>query len=260
VLHVTQSFLITLVMFVVAGPLTGSHRVRLGAAIVGAATLAVFDEWQQQWFGSRSIETADVLAGFAGVGVASAAIQTRRTPRLARAALAIATVVALSVTISSFLATRHYNWGLLAQERGDMAGAYGYFVAAYSSGVRTARLFNALAWTAVESGAGSAVEAVRHAEASLRLEPGNADALDTYGWALHKAGRSADAVAPLTEALRLNPRIYCIHYHLGAVYYDLGRHDLAREHLRQQVAEQPRTREARLAASLLAGPLKASSE
>jgi predicted Zn-dependent protease len=41
--------------------------------------------------------------------------------------------------------------------------------------------------------------------------------LDTYGWALHKAGKHDDAVAPLRKALERMPNQAVLHYHLGMI-------------------------------------------
>jgi tetratricopeptide (TPR) repeat protein len=256
-LHVAQSFLIGHVMLLLAGRLPVSPGVRLATAATAAIVLALFDEWQQQWFG-RTIETADVVAGLSGVALALASTQVRRAPRLAAAGLLAGAVVATAVTAQSYGMTKDFNRGLLAEERGDMAAAYHHFRDARAAGVRTAELFNYLAWTAVESGLGPPDAAVRDAEESLRLRPGNPDTLDTYGWALHQAGRSAEAIAPLTQALKLKPRIYCIHYHLGAAYLEIGERELARVHLQQQVEQLPGSREARAAAALL-GRLRAAA-
>jgi tetratricopeptide (TPR) repeat protein len=171
----------------------------------------------------------------------------------------VAATVAVAVTANTYRITKDFNRGLLALERGDMTVAYEHLRAAHGAGVRTSGLYNALAWAAIESGAGSPAEAVRLAEESLRLRPGNADALDTYGWALHKSGRSAEALVPLMEALKKKPRMYCIHYHLGAAY--LGSGDIVRAsgHLQRQIDEQPQTREAMLAVELLARIARSST-
>ena len=83
------------------------------------------------------------------------------------------------------------------------------------------------------------------------MRPGDADFLDTYGWALIHAGESAQALGPLLEAYRKKPSMYCIHFHLGMAYRALGRRAEAETHFRRQT-ELTDTREARLARQALA--------
>lgn len=250
-LHVAQSFLIALFMFVIAGRLRLEQSARLAIAVGAAVVLALFDEWQQRWFGERTIEAADVVAGLAGIALAAAGTQFRRSPRFAIAVATIAAVVAAVVTVNSYRLTRDFNRGLLAEERGDLAAAFRHFSAAKAAGIRSPGLYNSLAWSALESGAGPVSEAVENAAEAVRLNPTDADILDTYGWALQKTGRSAEALVPLEQALAKDPQMYCIHYHLGAAYFSVGDVDSAVRHLRRQVESQPDTKEANMAAELL---------
>jgi tetratricopeptide (TPR) repeat protein len=75
--------------------------------------------------------------------------------------------------------------------------------------------------------------------------------LDTYGWALHHAGRNEEALQYLLNAYERHPTMYCIHYHLGVVYLALSRPEKAREHLERQV-RMTGTREAAMATRVLA--------
>jgi tetratricopeptide (TPR) repeat protein len=155
------------------------------------------------------------------------------------------------VTYQSHLETRDYYRGLLAQRQGGREAALEHYRAAVAAGVSNPEAYNALAWTILETGKGEPSEAVIHAERSLTLRPDNPDALDTYGWALYRAGRAAEAVRPLEQALARDPRIYCIHYHLGMAYLEIGRHAEARRHLRLQVQLMPKTSEAELSSRVL---------
>ena len=83
------------------------------------------------------------------------------------------------------------------------------------------------------------------------MRPGDPDPLDTYGWALYRAGRASDAMRPLEAALVAKPDIYCIHYHLAMVYQAIGRSDDAFRHFHLQVERQPKTLEAAQAAEQL---------
>ena len=80
--------------------------------------------------------------------------------------------------------------------------------------------------------------------------PDNPDVIDTYGWALHHAGRHEEALLRLQEAFRLRPDMYCIHYHLGAVYLSLAQPQLAQAHFCRQISFIG-TREAGMASAAL---------
>ena len=83
------------------------------------------------------------------------------------------------------------------------------------------------------------------------LAPDDPDIHDTYGWALHHAGRSADALPFLERAFRAKPEMFCIHYHLGVVHLALGQTEQAVANLRRQM-DRPATREAAKAKLALA--------
>jgi tetratricopeptide (TPR) repeat protein len=86
---------------------------------------------------------------------------------------------------------------------------------------------------------------------ALRADPQNPDVLDTYGWALHHAGRSPEALPFLERALAGKPRMFCIHFHLGEVYAALGDRERAERHLREQIRRHPGGSEARRAEASL---------
>ncbi|MEZ5287603.1 MAG: VanZ family protein [Vicinamibacterales bacterium] len=250
-LHFVQSLAIFLVVEVVLRRTALTPMQRLFVAAGAALGAAVADEIQQQWAGGRSVEVADVAAGTAGILAGIAALLRRRQARLAAVLATVAVVMGARVTYDSYRFTRDYNHGLLAEQARRYDEAEAHYRRGVEADVPHPELYNALAWRILESGRGDAREAVRLAERSLQLYPGNADALDTYGWALREAGRASDAVAPLERALAMKPDIYCIHYHLGMTYLDLGRRDDGVRELHAQVDEMPDTVEARLASKAL---------
>ena len=251
-LHAAQSFVFFWALHALLGltPLTGSARVIVAAG--GTLSAAVFDEVQQRWMAGRTVEGADIVAGISGIALGCALLSTALRPRVATAVALCGVVMGSYVTYVSHLRTRDYNRGLLAARGGRMDEARSHYLRATESADDNPEVFNAAAWSIAEFGEGDAALAVSLAQRSLDLRPDNPDALDTYGWALYRAGRAADAVPPLEAALAAKPDIYCIHYHLAMVYLDLGRRDDARRHLRFQVAQMPRTREAAASADVLA--------
>jgi len=159
--------------------------------------------------------------------------------------------VAAYVTWSTHTRLLHYSRALAHERQHDFVGARTHYLKALNAGMRSASLFNELAWVQSEAGIGDPQQAVDFAWRALEMAPDNADYLDTYGWALYKAGRYQEALEPLRKAYRKKPDMYCIHYHLGAVYLALARRAEAYEHLKQQVAL-PHVREGRMAARALA--------
>jgi tetratricopeptide (TPR) repeat protein len=252
VLHFGQSAVIFFVLWLLLTRTALSSRPALLMAAAGTLAAAVFDEIQQGWVGGRNVELADVGAAAAGTIVGLGLLGLRQRPRLAALAIVAGLIAGAGVTYASYWQTRDYNRGLIAEREGRLDDALRHYQTAVESGVRHPEVYNALAWRLTESDQGDPRAAVSFAERSLAMRPGNADTLDTYGWALYRAGRVPDAVRPLEQALEANPSIYCIHYHLAMVYLDLGRRDDGRRHLQQQIELMPRTNEARLAADLLA--------
>jgi len=222
--------------------LIGPRRRLLAAASV-TALLAAGDELQQGLTASRSVELNDLVADVCGLAVGVVAVQ-RNWRTAIRVGVAFGAVVAVAaLTFDSYLARRDFNLGQRYERLGEFGLARTAYLRALESGLESAALFNSLGWVEVESGEGTADQAVEYAAKALALRPRDADVLDTYGWALQYAGRSSEALAPLLEAESMNPRMFCIHYHLGVVYQALGRHDEAAAHYRQQVALAPGARE-----------------
>ena len=252
VLHVAQSFAIFLLFFWLLGRAGQSLPVRVLGASAAALGAAIFDEIQQQWRGDRHVELADIAAGFSGITLAAAWRVRAAWPRVTGTAAIAACLAAGAVTYDSYHQTRDYNRGILAARRGQPGKALEHYLAAAAAGVRNPEAYNAAAWALVESADGDPARAVELAKQSLALRPDNADTLDTYGWALYRAGRPVDALTPLAQALAAKPDIYCIHYHLGMAYLATGNDDEGQRHLQLQVERMPGTREAVLATEQLA--------
>ena len=85
---------------------------------------------------------------------------------------------------------------------------------------------------------GDTAEAVRQAQAEWSRRQ-FADVADTLGWALHLAGRDADALSYVERATATGSRNASYAYHLGAVEAALGRVEAARADLNRALATNP---------------------
>lgn len=252
--HAFQFLVVFLVVHLLVGRVfvTASAGARLRIAVAAALALAVADEGQQALFTKRNVELWDVVANLAGIA-AGVSVAARWWRRGARRALGVgAAVVMLAVAANTHLTLRDFNRGLLLESRQEFPAAREAFLRALASGYESAELYNSLGWVEIESGVGSPEKAVEYAGKALAMRPGDADTLDTYGWALHHAGRSEEALGYLSQAYEKKPGIFCIHYHLGVTLLGLGRQDAAVDHLRRQIEEHPRALEAERARVLLA--------
>jgi tetratricopeptide (TPR) repeat protein len=81
-------------------------------------------------------------------------------------------------------------------------------------------------------------EALRLARRELDVRQ-DVYASDLLAWALLKNGRAADAVDPITTALRLDTQDAKLHFHAGLIYRALGQTELARAHLGRALALNP---------------------
>jgi tetratricopeptide (TPR) repeat protein len=247
-MHVTvYAIIFTVIRWIATTMRLEAGRIPLVAAAVTLA-VAFADEAVQSLFPGRQVERLDIAANVAGaaIGLAFAFTGTRR---LAVAAVALAAGAA--ITYHTHMRLQDFSQGLMHERAHRFAEARRYYLRALDAGVRTPGLLNSLGWVEIESGEGDARRAVEYAAAALALRPDDPDILDTYGWALHHAGRHEEARAALERAYADAPDMFCIDYHLGSVYRALGRAEAAGDHFRRQMRK-TKTREARLAARALA--------
>ena len=220
--------------------------------VAAAATALAFGgvlELAQGVAATGSMEAADLVANASGVALGWVAV-TRPPRPTAIGATAAAAAAAGIVTHATYVRLIDYSRGQRYLRQGDLVQARASLLRAAGVGVKRPALYNDLGWLEIESGVGDPRKAVDYAAVALEMQPENPDVLDTYGWALHHAGRSQAALAPLLDAYARKPRMYCIHYHLGTVYLALGREPEAITHFRSQLAFDG-TREARLARQAL---------
>lgn len=83
------------------------------------------------------------------------------------------------------------------------------------------------------------------AQVLVRLTPDQGEAYDLLGWALFRAGRTAEAEEALRKALDLAPDLASAHYHLGLLYAAQGQRGRALEFFRRalDLNTDPRLRE-----------------
>jgi len=256
VVHVLAYFLVFVTAYWLGLRLTGDARKSALIAATGAVLLSVGDELLQELAPGRNVEFFDLVADWAGVTFGWLAA-TRPRLGLAVTAGALAIGAASYVTYDTHARLIDYSRALRSERAHDFARAREHYLRALATGLRTSDVYNGLSWVSVESGVGDPLDAVRYGRTALDMQPENADVLDTYGWALHHAGRSAEALDYLQQAFAKKPTMFCIHYHLGEVYLALAQPEKADAHFRQQLALRE-TREAAMAARALARAIGSS--
>ena len=107
--------------------------------------------------------------------------------------------------------------------------------------------------------------ALTMASQQVRRRPGHLHANETYAWALHKNGRSAEAIPFVERAMRLNTGDAMVHYRAGHIYRAAGQPAEAAEQFRLALAghlgvESPSAAaEARTTLAALGTPAQAAS-
>jgi tetratricopeptide (TPR) repeat protein len=91
-----------------------------------------------------------------------------------------------------------------------------------------------------EADHGDPATALRYAEKAYRKRPDAVLVEDAYAWALHRAGRSAEALPLARRALRLGTRLPVLQYHLGAIAAAAGDRATARTALTAALTLNPR--------------------
>lgn len=216
--------------------------------------LGLLDELQQFFVGGREFDLFDIAANACGTATAATLIAAFTTT--ARRAILPLALLPLGifggVYAHSHAETKLFNAGILQIRAGDLTGAQRSFREALARGQGQPVLYNELAWLELEFLGGEPAEALALTTRAVQAEPDNPDFLDTHAWALHRAGQHTAALTFLLKAYAGNPDSAYIHYHLGAVYHALGKHDLAIEHLRRQLSVSPEGDYAEQARELLA--------
>lgn len=79
-------------------------------------------------------------------------------------------------------------------------------------------------------------EALRLARLEYERRPDHLHAAETYAWALHHNGRSAEAMSPIRHALRLGTHDAMLHYRAGLIHQAAGDTAQAHGHLQRALA------------------------
>lgn len=232
-------------------PFARTHAISLAAAM--SVLLGLLDESQQFFVGGREFDLLDVAANLCGTATGALLLAgfTQSPRRIAL--LAILPIGIFSgVYLHAYTENKLFSVGLQQIRAGDLPGAQQSFRRAIERGQGTPALYNELAWLELEFLDVDPAPSLRYSTLAVAAEPDNPDFLDTHAWALYRNGRYKEAQEMLQQALARKPDIYCIHYHLGAVYHALQEDDQAIVHLRQQLAVSNEGRFADEARALLA--------
>jgi tetratricopeptide (TPR) repeat protein len=241
ILHVVLFGVLFAALRAVSGSFVPNSAGQTGLAFAAGMVIGLGDELVQSLSPHRSVEVADLVANASGLALGwVVTVRPRRALAIPVASIALTVALVLSYITHRQLAD--YAQALRYEHQHDFARARESYLRALENGMRSADLYNGLAWVQVESGLGEPAKAVEYAQTALTMRPNDPDVLDTYGWALQHAGRSQEALHYLERAYAAKPQMYCIHYHLGMAYLSVGRRELAEQHLRSQL-ERPDTRE-----------------
>lgn len=81
--------------------------------------------------------------------------------------------------------------------------------------------------------------------------PEDPNVLDTLGWVYYKQKAYDLAIYKLSESVRRNPGSALSHFHLGWAYYDTGRYEQAREHMKTALKIDPNFKGAKEARNII---------
>jgi tetratricopeptide (TPR) repeat protein len=131
-----------------------------------------------------------------------------------------------------------YAFGTLLMEEGDFEGARKEFAAVLRTIPGHLGALNNLALAQCESG-GNLEQAVKAARAARTLAPKNPYVADTLGFALTLAGRPAEGLPLLREAIAALEKQASVQYHLGLALAATGEAAEARAHLTRALKDAP---------------------
>lgn len=249
-LHVLAYFAVFMCVHAGARRMQPNAHTSSWLAVLFGTCLSIGDELAQQLSPGRNVELLDLVADWAGLALGWVAVSPRRRSPATVAVAIVAALMAVAVTYETHVRLSDFSRALGYERQHDFVRARESYLRALAGGLQTPELYNGLGWVEIESGIGDPRKAVHYARIALQMQPDNADILDTYGWALHHAGRHTEALDYLQRAYLKKPEMFCIHYHLGSVQLALGDSRKAAFHFERQL-EKAGTREAVFAARAL---------
>jgi tetratricopeptide (TPR) repeat protein len=120
--------------------------------------------------------------------------------------------------------------GALHDQKGEKTKAEQYYRQALDIKKDFGPAANNLAWNLVEQG-GNIDEALAFAQIAKENMPENAAVMDTLGYIYYLKRSYLNAVAELSDSVKLAPNDPIINYHMGLAYHKANNVDMAKEYL-----------------------------
>ncbi len=146
--------------------------------------------------------------------------------------------------LDPFLTVARINAGNVNLRMGNLPAAAARYREALEIEQDHPRALNNLAWVYLQQGE-KVEESLVLARRAIEADPDHRYLyLDTLGWALWKAGRTAEALQTLEEAREITPEeeaylLGMTHYHLGVIHGEMGEGETAARHLRRSLEYRP---------------------
>lgn len=202
--------------------------------------ISLIDEGHQIFTPNRNVEIADLFANFLGASIGLFYVASPIIGRqVSIVSILLCSSVASYITYNSYSHLKDYYSGMRFEKARQFELARVHYQKSVESGQDIPAAYNSLAWVYIEYLDNNYTDALKYSSYAVSRSPDNADFLDTHGWALYKAKKYKDALHYLKNSFELNSTIYCINYHLGMTYYQLGNLEQARKHFDLQLAFSP---------------------
>jgi|MTBAKSStandDraft_1061840.scaffolds.fasta_scaffold23169_3 VanZ family protein len=221
-------------------PLRNSHGRKLAVALTCSILFSIADETHQIYIPGRYFEKADLAANTLGAITGIIIVSYCKFRPLIFVICILAPLIAITfITYDSYARLKPYYTGMLLEKNQKFQSAREQYILALEAGNQSGEIYNNIAWLDLEFLDEDPQQALAFAKKAMDIDSGNADFLDTYGWALLQVGRTAESLVFLKQAYAIKPDIYCIHYHLGRAYLALGDNGKAIFHLQKQIQINP---------------------
>ena len=148
-------------------------------------------------------------------------------------------------------AAAHFKYGAVLQTRNQLEDAKKAYEMAIELDPQFAEAYNNLAWMQAQL-RNNLGQAAQYAATAVKLAPDNAAYRDTLGW-VHRAQKQLpEAETVLEKAATMQPPLADVQYHLGVVYAEQSKNDLARKAFENALEIDPKHAEAKAALTRLA--------